>query len=316
MLFFWIILFFASLFTLVKASSFFVDSAEKIGMYFGASSFVIGITIIAMGTSLPELVSSIIAVFKKSSEIVAGNIVGANIANILLISGIAAVMSKKAVELDSNFSKIDLPIFLGSAFVFAASAANGLFSWSEALVCLFIFTSYMIFIIKSNRKKRVEGMKEELKEEKQEGLNQATVLIFILSGIFIYFGAMYTVESVIGISKALKISKELIAISAVSLGTTLPEMMVTISAMKKGDSNMAVGNILGSNIFNVLCVAGVPALFGSIIIPKSIIYFGLPSMLGATLLYFFIVRDKKITRQEGWLFLALYALFIGKLFWK
>lgn len=79
---------------------------------------------------------------------------------------------------------------------------------------------------------------------------------------------------------------------------------------------MAVGNILGSNIFNVLCVTGIPALFSSITVPKSIIYFGLPSMLGATLLYFFVVRDKKITKQEGWLFLMLYALFIGKLFWR
>lgn len=155
-------------------------------------------------------------------------------------------------------------------------------------------------------------MKEELKKRRK--LDWKTLTILIVSAFFIYLGAEYTIESVIKLSKILNIGKEIIAISAVALGTSLPELMVTVSAARKGKPEIAVGNVLGSNIFNALAVMGMPAFFGTLIIPHSILTFGLPMMLVATLLYFFMTQDKEITKWEGWMLIIFYVFFIGKVF--
>ena len=132
--------------------------------------------------------------------------------------------------------------------------------------------------------------------------------------MFIYIGARYTVESVIELSKILNIGTEIIAMSAVTLGTSLHELMVTVSAVRRGNAEMAVGNILGSNIFNTFAVMGIPALFGALVIPQNIIAFGLPMMIIATLLFFFMTQEREITKWEGYILLLFYVFFIGKLF--
>jgi len=311
----WIIVFVVSLFVLIKASDYFTHSAEKIGLFFGIPLFIVGATIVAVGTSLPELISSIFAVLRNSSEIVVGNVVGSNVANIFLVLGIAAIVGRR-MKLTYELIHVDLPLLIGSAFLLAVTIWDGIFSFPEALLCIAGIILYLLYTINTKSKHENIEIKKGPNEEVKQGrkLDWKTLVILAVSAFFIYFGAKYTVESVIKLSEIFNIGKEIIAISAVALGTSLPELMVTIAAAKKGKPEMAVGNILGSNIFNALAVMGIPALIGTLIIPHSILTFGLPMMLIATLLYFFITHDKEVTKWEGWLLVIFYVFFIGKLF--
>lgn len=314
-LFIWLIIFIVSLIVLIKASDYFTDSAEKIGLYFGLPAFIVGVTIVAIGTSLPELVSSIFAVLKGSSEIVVGNVVGSNITNIFLILGIAAIIGKK-IKVTYELVHVDLPLLIGSAFLLAVTIWDGIFTLPEALLCIGGIILYLLYTIHTQKEYEDVEIKKEMKEElkKRRKLDWKTLTILIVSAFFIYLGAEYTIESVIKLSKILNIGKEIIAISAVALGTSLPELMVTVSAARKGKPEIAVGNVLGSNIFNALAVMGMPAFFGTLIIPHSILTFGLPMMLVATLLCFFMTQDKEITKWEGWMLIIFYVFFIGKVF--
>ncbi|MAG91338.1 conjugal transfer protein TraR [Candidatus Woesearchaeota archaeon] len=311
----WVGIFLVSLFVLIKASDYFTEAAEKIGLFFRVPAFIIGVTIIAIGTSLPELISSIIAVLKGSSEIVIANVIGSNIANIFLILGIAAILSKK-LKINFELIHVDLPFLVGSAFLLAITVWDGVFTLAEGLLSIVGIIIYSIYTIKSEERLKDKEIKKEMKGylKKRRKLGIKTVFVLIISGVFIYIGANYTIESVIKLSEILNIGKELIAITAVALGTSLPELTVTLNLAKKGKPEMAVGNILGSSIFNALAVMGIPALFGALIIPQSILTFGLPMMLIATLLYFFITQDNEITIWEGYMLIIFYVFFIGKLF--
>ena len=136
----------------------------------------------------------------------------------------------------------------------------------------------------------------------------------VLSGIFIFLGARYTIDSLIQISERLSIGRDIIAVSAVALGTSLPELMVTINAALKGKAELAVGNVIGSNIFNIFVVMGIPGLIRPLPISETMLINSVPTLLAASLLMFFVVQDNKITIWEGWLFLILYAWFMGTTF--
>jgi cation:H+ antiporter len=310
----WIVLFVASLYVLIRASDYFTDAAETIGLSSGIPDFIVGVTIVAVGTSLPEIVSSLFAVIENSSEIVVGNVIGSNIANIFLVLGIAAILSKK-LKIKYELVHIDLPLLMGSSLFLAITIWDGAFTFFEALLALAGIAVYLLHAI-SEHKTRVDiEVKKELVDGVQKKkLGARTVITLIISAFFIYLGGRYTVEAVIGLSELLNIGKEVIAATAVALGTSLPELMVTISASRKGMPEIAIGNVLGSNIFNALAVMGIPALIRTLAVPQSIIFFGLPMMLIATLLFFFMTQDKEITLWEGWFLIIFYAFFIGKLF--
>lgn len=310
-----IFLFIVAIAVLVKSSGYFTDSSEKIGLALGASPFIIGVTIVTVGTTLPELISSVIAVFSNASEIVAGNVIGSNIANILLILGVAAIVGKK-IKIDFDIVRVDLPFLLGSAFLLAMVMWDSVITWAEGallLVGLFIYIVYTIRVAKKPKDKRLErAIKDEVPKGKERKVTAKTILILIASAIGIYIGARLTVEAVIEISKTLNIGKEIIAITAVALGTSLPELFVSIQAARKGKPEIAVGNILGANIFNTFAAVGIPSLFGALAVPASILTFALPVMLIATFLYVFVTQDREITLWEGYLLLIFYLLFIGK----
>lgn len=311
---FWIIVLIISLAALIKASDYFTESAEKIGLFFGMSPFIVGVTIVALGTSLPELITCIIAVLEQSSEIVIGNVVGSNIANIFLVFGITAIVGKK-MTITHNIVKVDLPFLAGSALLLAVTGWDGDFNRIEALLSIVAFVSYLLYTANTREKRENIEIKEEIREAANESrLAWTTWIILFISAVFIYLGAKYTVLSIIKLSEILNIGKEVIAVSAVALGTSLPELAVTVSAARKGKTGIAVGNVLGSNIFNSLAVMGIPALLGTLVIPPSIIAFSLPVMLIATFLFILITQDKEVSQWEGWLLLVFYVFFIGKLF--
>jgi len=308
----------ASLFILIKAADYFTNSAEELGLFLGIPAFLVGVTIVAIGTSLPELVSSVIAVLQKSSEFVAGNVVGSNIANIFLIVGIAAVVAKR-LTVTYELIRVDLPLLVGSAFLFAFVAYDGIITLPESLVCLAGAVLYIWYVVNTQRKRRAQQrevekkIKKEMRKEKRS-FTYKDVLIMIGGALGIYLGSRYTVEAVVHLSPLLSIGKDVIAASAVALGTSLPELVVSLRAAQRGNPAIALGNVLGSNIFNVFLVTGTAGLFGTLVVSSDLIHFGLPVMLVATLLYFFTTQDKEITLWEGWMFIGFYALFLAKLF--
>ncbi|MCD6477633.1 MAG: calcium/sodium antiporter [Candidatus Aenigmarchaeota archaeon] len=309
-LLFWVLVFVVSLGVLLKSADFFTDSAEEIGLALGIPAFIVGVTIVSIGTSLPELASSIVAVLEGSSEIVSGNVVGSNITNILLVLGVSTIIAKKLTT-SWELVRVDLPVLIGSALLLVATCLDGVFTFWDAVLFIIgyiIYISYTISMQKRNKREMIRSHKVIKK------LRLKPILILIMSSIFIYISAKYMVESIIQVSQILKIGTEVLAATVVALGTSFPELIVSATAARKGKGAMAIGNILGSNIFNTFVVMGVPGLIGTILVPNDMIYIGLPVMLGATILYFFETQDREVTGWEGGILLLLYAFFIMKLF--
>lgn len=306
----WIGVFGISLFALIKFSDLFTDSAEKIGLMLGIPSFIVGVTIVSIGTSLPELVTSLIAVAENSSEIVPGNIIGSNIANICLILGVGAVLGKE-LKISFDIANIDLPILVGSAFLLSFLMWMGGISQAEAVVLIIGFFIYFFYTLSHEARSNQDIAAEE---EKKPDFDPKPIIFVLIGAVGIFFGAKYTIESVEQLSAILKIGKEIIAVSAVALGTSLPELAVTLSAVKKKNHEMIIGNVLGSNIFNTFAVAGFPGIIKGLKVPNSLIEVSIPIFLIATIVFYVAAKDRKITRWEGWLFLLLYALSIGKTF--
>lgn len=311
---FWIVIFIISLYILIRASAYFTNAAAKIGLAFGIPDFVVGLTIVAIGTSLPELISSIFAVLHNSSEIVIGNVVGSNITNIFLIVGVTAIAAKK-LKITYELVHIDLPLLMGTALFLTITVWDGRFSLFEALLCLIGLVVYFLHAMTvGNKENGVKTSPKTGKPMEKKSIRAKTFIVLIISSFFIYLGGRYTVEAVIELSQIINIGKEIIAASAVAFGTSLPELVVSITTARQGKPEIAIGNVLGSNVFNALAVMGIPALIGSLVIPQHIITFALPMMVIASLLFFFMTQDKEISQWEGWLLLIFYVFYIGGLF--
>lgn len=297
-------MFVISLAVLLKASDWFIDSAEEIGRSLGISPFIIGVTIVACGTSLPELATSVASVLAGNSEIVIGNVVGSNITNIALVLGLVAWVSKE-IRLDYNIWHIDMPYLWGSAFLLYFVVSDLSVSLFEAFIFLggiIIFLAYSFDIGDDD---------EEPKEEKIKASPKAYVMLLV-GGILVWLGADYTIKAISELSAMAGIKPEIIALTAVALGTSLPEVIVSVGAAKKGKTGIAVGNVLGSNIFNTYIVTSIARFFGPLTIPAGILTFSLPMMVAMTILFGMVSNNKKITRWEGMLLLLFYIFFIGE----
>ncbi len=302
----WIVVFIVSLALLIKSSDLFVSAAESIGLKAGLSPFITGVLIVGIGTSLPELGSSIAAVAEGATEIVIGNVLGSNITNIFLVLGIAAVIGKE-FTIKRDVLKFDIPFLLATTLLMALMILDGSFSRIEGILTISAFLIYILYNLKNSGDKNAESavkQKPTLKE----------IAFLILSPVGIFYGAKYTVDSVIFISASFGIGSEIIALSAIALGTSLPEVLVTIAAARKGNPDLAVGNIIGSNIFNGLVVMGIPSLIGSLVIPSGILAFSLPVLIAAILIFIFVIIDNKINSLEGGILLLFYLYFISNLF--
>ncbi|WP_372368961.1 calcium/sodium antiporter [Candidatus Uabimicrobium sp. HlEnr_7] len=312
-----------SLYILIKSSDVFIGSAEELGKWLSIPPFVIGVTIVALGTSLPELITSLIAVYQNSSEIVLGGVIGSNIANILLILGVASLFTNN-MNISWNIFYSDLPIFFVSGgmlcFVVIAGNSTGAsyVTVGESLLLLCGYAIYLWFFITDRQTTGGENPTEgKGKKKKGKASLSPKVPIFLGVGCLgIFLGAKYTVECVIKISEILEIAKDIIASSAVAIGTSLPELMVSIAAVRKKQFDIAFGNVAGSNVFNIFAVIGIPGLFagGKLIVPASVLALGLPYLIFSYILFLVIMMDNKITRMEGAVLLLCYALFMGKLF--
>lgn len=301
-LLYYILLFIVSLAVLLKASDWFIDSAERIGLSLGISPFIIGVTIVAFGTSLPELAASIVAVLKDESELVVSNVVGSNITNIALVLGLTAIVVKR-IELDYNIWHIDMPYLWGSAFLLYFVLKDSHVSVPEAIIFLIGIVIFLAYSMGS----------DSPRSDERPPVNWKNYALLIIGGALVAAGAEWTIRGIKGLSEIAGIDSEIIGLSAVAIGTSLPEVIVSLNAARKGKASIAIGNVLGSNIFNTYVVMAIPALIGDLEIPEKINNYFLPMMVAMTLLFGVISNNKKITRWEGAILLLFYGLFFIEL---
>ncbi|MFC1663844.1 calcium/sodium antiporter [Patescibacteria group bacterium] len=323
---FWILIFILSLALLVKSADWFIESSEKIGLAFKISPFIVGVTIVAFGTSFPEIVSSLVAVLKGATEIVAANAIGSNIANILLIVGLSAVVAR-ALIVKRSLIDLDAPLLAAATILFFFIAMDKKIVFGEGVLLILAFLIYLFYTLfqKKGKKEemseiveilpsRVERRETEIiKGEKPPKLTFKVFFFLVLGITGLVIGANYTIESVLKLSEILKISTSLIAITAIAIGTSLPELVVSVRAAAKKKYEMALGNVFGSNVFNILLVTGIPALIRPLTVDDLTFLVGLPFLLVATLLFVISGISRKIHIWEGAIYLLIYALFIVKL---
>ena len=308
MVFYDFLILIVSLAVLVFGAELLVKGASKIAKHLGISDFVIGLTLVAIGTSLPELATSIAASFSKDSGLIMGNIVGSNIANIGLILGLAALLY--TIETKNKAFKRDSLFLFWISILFIIFAMNKVLSFTEGLVFLLIFFFYLLHLFKSKEERIVPYQK--IVRNKILGKEFRKNLTTILAGIFgLYLGAKFLIPATENLAFAFNIGTEVIGLTLIALGTSLPELFVTISAARRHLEGIFLGNLIGSNITNILLVLGVSSLINPISISNPILFLFIPVMMVLTLLLLIFIRSNFVYRiLQGFSLLFFYLIFI------
>ena len=313
--------FVAALALLLVAARFFTGAAEQMGLALGMSPFIIGVFIVAIGTSLPELVASIISVRAGTSEIVSGNVLGANAANLLLILGAVSVaVPAGRVLLGEQYLFIDLHFLLGATLALGTAMADGRVTPVEGMLLLLGYVVYVAYLLAEGRTESAEAAQAARLPDADATAAAAAarrrlyrdVAVLVASGFAIYLGGDWTVASLERLAREMRISPAIASVTILSVGTTLPELAVSVTAARRGLAALAVGNILGSCVFNALAVTGAAATLGGIDVPEALRHFALPFVGAVSLLFYLLTQDKRISRWEGLLFLVLFLLFLVK----
>lgn len=327
-MFFWIIIFIISLAALVRGSHWLLRGAERIGLEFGMSPFLIGVLIVGIGTSLPELASAIAGIIKGVPEIVVANAAGSNIANILLIVGTMAIIGRN-IKVTKNLIDLELPLLAVSTVLFLGVVFDGVVLPFEAILLFAAYSVYLLYSVFSEGGETVGAAMEQqtmnvqkMAREKWCGFSRFAYFFklkkdyffFVIGIAAVFAGSKYLIDSVITLSEIWNIMPGVISITAIALGTSLPELFVSGRAVLSGKSEVAIGNVLGSNAFNALMVVGVPGLFSALPIDEKTLSIGIPAMALATLLFVITGISRKIYHWEGMMFLILYIFFIVTLF--
>jgi cation:H+ antiporter len=303
-----------ALFALVRGADVFMLAAESLGLSYGLTPFIIGVTIVAMGTSLPELMSGIAAVWSGASEIASGTAIGSNVTNILLVLGSSALIGR-GLRVDYELVRVDLPFLFGSALLLTLFASDGAVNLGEGLLGLAALTVYLVYAAGEPEHPQTTVAAAAAEFEGPESSVSARVWLSLLfGGALVQLGATFTVEAVVNLSEQVGFGKEILAASVIAVATSLPELSVSIRSARAGKPELAVGNVIGSNIFNSLGVIGGASMFGTVQVPDAMLTFGLPSMLGATVLAFFVLQEREMTHWDGWLLLILYVAFASHLY--
>ena len=302
---------------LIKGADIFVDGASSVAGNFKVSKMLIGLTIVAFGTSAPEFAVSVKSLISGSGDMVLGNVIGSNILNILLILGVSSMFHSLKVK--DNTVKKELPITLLMTAIFIVLLSdklfdkgfNNTFTRSDGIVIILFFLVFVYYLIKMARNKI-----DNNQDEKYMSMKKA-ILFTILGIAGIIIGSNLVVENASAIARTMGISESMVALTIVALGTSLPELVTSITATRKGEYDIAIGNVVGSNIFNIGMVIGAPiALFGGIQ-QFSINYIDLITMIvSAFLLFIFSYNDRKISKFEGSIFLIMFIVYYGYVIYR
>jgi len=296
---------------LARGADWIVESASSIAKRFGISSLAIGLTVVAFGTSLPELIVNIMASLEGSSEIVFGNVIGSNISNILLVLGVVACFGNVKLKRETIWHEI--PFALLAAFVLFVMTGN-LFGGKEYLtrndgiILLGLFAIFLYYIFSIAKKNGAHLDLTSIVDK--SGI--VTFLKLVLGLIGVYFGGIWTVEGAIEIASILGLSEFLISATVIAIGTSLPELVVSITAIRRGNNGLAVGNIIGSNVLNICWVLGVVPLISPLEIP-SFVGSDIGAMFLATLVLFLFMgigKRHELRRVDGILLILGYIAYI------
>lgn len=302
---FWSLVLAAGLALLVKGADLFVDGAGGLAAGLGISQLVIGLTVVAMGTSMPEAAVSISAVIKGNAEITIGNVVGSNILNILIILGLSAVIIPLSVEKDTI--RCELPFLTGVSILLLLQGLDGEIGLLDGMIQVVLFGVYLVYLFAQARKNRKENGKEAA--NKQVRNVWQLILLCILGLVMTVAGSSLAVDAASEIAVKLGMSQRLIGLTIVALGTSLPELVTSVTAAKKGKPDIAIGNIVGSNIFNILFVVGISALIHPVAFAEGFRFDSIVSAAAALMLILFCAKGKKLKRWQGILMLAVYGLY-------
>ena len=281
-----------------------VKSSAALASKLNVSPFLIGITVVSFGTSAPELLVSLNAALQGSTGIAMGNVIGSNIANIALVLGLTILI--RPINLESKRYLFSWLIMLVASVMFYGFSIDGVI---DPIDGLFFIAGLILFISLSIRYRHSSIVEEEIEERINTGL---IPLYFILGAVGLYFGSEFLVANSVIIAKYFGLSEFVIGITIVALGTSLPELVTSVIAILKGQSSISIGNLIGSNIFNVFAVLGITSLVRPLDADTSLLISDLPIMLGVTLLLgLFLFLSRKLRRIEGVLLISIYLIYLA-----
>lgn len=292
---------------LIKGADVFVDGSAGIAAKFGIPQLVIGLTIVAMGTSAPEAAVSISAALKGSADITIGNIVGSNILNILMILGISSVIVPLTVA--GSTVKFEIPFMIFVTVITALLGLDGNIGIIDGIIFLGLFAAYLVYLF-------IMAKKDKQNEEKQDNMSAARAVIYIILGLaMVVLGSSLTVDAASAVAKALGLSERFIGLTIVALGTSLPELFTSVSAARKGNVGIAIGNIVGSNIFNILFIIGVSALMTEVPFVRGFIVDTVIAAAAAVMLLICALAGRgRLKRWAGILMLLSYGIYFAVIF--
>lgn len=288
---------------LVKGADWFVDGAAGIAKKFGIPELVVGLTIVAMGTSAPEAAVSVNAALNNNAGISVGNVVGSNILNTLIILGLTGVIVNVAVQKSTLFIEMPFMIIITIVLIVMGGIGEDII-FVEGVILWILFIAYLAYLFLMAKKGKQEAEVPETRPVWK------LLLLAVVGAVIVVWGSDITVDSAVFIAEKIGISDRVIGLTIVALGTSLPELVTSVTAAKKGNADIAIGNIVGSNIFNILFVLGTSALITSIPYDPNFLIDGIIAAAAGVLLWVSTVKTKKLTRPWGIAMLASYAAYV------
>ena len=293
---------------LIYGADFIIKESERIALHFDISHFVIGATLVAFGTSLPEMAASMIASYHHKSDLAIANVIGSVSFNITLVLGLVFLIAKKMHPKRDLFAK-DSAWILMPVVIFVIMSLDGELSRTDGFIFLFLMVAYILFLFTSSKEDLESEIDESLVKEKFNWL--MSIVLLTIGFVLTIGGASFVVESGSNIARMFGVSEWLIGLFLISLGTSLPELIVSIVAIKKGNADLSIGNIIGSNVANFSMVLGGSALISPLAINLHANYFDISIMIASSIALLLILANKLYNKSGAVFLLIILALFVN-----
>ncbi len=301
------LIFVVSMGALIWGAEFVIRESERIALHFGISEFIIGATLIALGTSLPEMAASVSASFKGQSGMAVANVIGSNIMNIALVLGLVFLIASRVTPHRDLFFK-DSAWLLFPVIIFPLMILDGGLSRIDGFLLIAMMSAYIMFLLQSNREEQLAEVDVELKKEPFRWL-RTSALLFV-GFVLVVVGADYAIESAANLARTFGVSDWIVGLLLIAFGTSLPELVVSVKAARAGKADMSIGNIIGSNMANTSVVLGSAALTRPLPINLAASSFDIFLMIGVTLMLVFITANRLYVRASGVMLLIVLAIFL------
>ncbi len=305
------IIFIVAMAALIYGADFVIEESEKIALHYNISSFVIGATVVALGTSLPEMAASIVASIHHKSDLAVSNVIGSNIFNIALVLGVAFLIAKKLIPKRDMFAD-DSAWALFPIMVFLVVGYDGTISRFEGLVYVAMMGAYLMFLFNNASFVLAEEVDEDLAKEPFDW--KKTGVLLLVGFVLVVGGANFAVDSASQIARSFGVSEWIIGLLLVAMGTSLPELAVSVQAAKKGNADMIIGNIIGSNVANFTMVIGLAAVVNPLKVDFGTNAFDIMTALILTVMLVFVTANKLYNRSTGIVFLLMMMLVLENSF--